>query len=534
MTGKIQLKQEKKQLSTYEELSEIWDMAWKVSVATLCRLSLSTIDTAFLGHLGTAQLSAAAVANVFMFVPQVFMYGCAVSLNTLCGQAYGAQNYELVGIWLQISIIFLTIMSIPVIVFFFYIENLVALFIEDPEVVHLAGTFARYSALTVWPTCIYCAVRQYFQAQSVVYPATVTSVMSVGVNIIGNFILIYGIGSWKGLGFIGSPLATFFAAIFQNTAFWLYTCWWHELHKKTWKGWSLECLSAIRISRFCRLAFSLTLKIALDEWVYSCISFMASLIGPIYVASMGILNGLWGLLFAFYWGFGCPTQIRTANYLGANEPENAKRVARLGLVLGFMSAVVAGLFMIFFRYQVAHLFSRDDAIVELIVHTMPYFVLAVLASSIMLILSATLEAMSRATLLAVVTACGSWLFTLPASYLFGVYLDWRLEGMWFASFCGEFTKMLIYTFYVLTTDWEEMARQAMEQSEATGPLLQSEDDVNEDSMLERVMALQATPGRMFSPDFITSPKLGARIATPEIRKRRNSKVRTQSYGSVNA
>ena len=31
----------------------MWDMAWQVAVATLCRLSLTTIDTAFLGHLGT-------------------------------------------------------------------------------------------------------------------------------------------------------------------------------------------------------------------------------------------------------------------------------------------------------------------------------------------------------------------------------------------------------------------------------------------------------------------------------------------------
>ena len=79
---------------------------------------------------------------------------------------------------------------------------------DDPEILALADTYARYSALSVWPTCAYCALRQYLQAQEIVNPATIVAGSSVGVSVLANYVLIYGFAGYGALGFIGCKLTT--------------------------------------------------------------------------------------------------------------------------------------------------------------------------------------------------------------------------------------------------------------------------------------------------------------------------------------
>lgn len=110
--------------SAIEEACSIWNMAWKVSLATFCRIALGTIGTAFVGHLGKNELAAAALAGIWISGTQILVSGFSVSLCTLCGQAYGAKNFQLVGVWLQLGLAFVTVACIPVIISFFYVDKL--------------------------------------------------------------------------------------------------------------------------------------------------------------------------------------------------------------------------------------------------------------------------------------------------------------------------------------------------------------------------------------------------------------------------
>jgi MATE family multidrug resistance protein len=65
------------------------------------------------------------------------------------------------------------------------------------------------------PTTIYMALRQYMQAAEIVTPAAIVSGGTVAVNIGLNQLLIWGVGAWPGLGFVGSPVATPMSMVFQ-------------------------------------------------------------------------------------------------------------------------------------------------------------------------------------------------------------------------------------------------------------------------------------------------------------------------------
>uniref|UniRef100_K3WFX8 Multidrug and toxin extrusion protein n=1 Tax=Globisporangium ultimum (strain ATCC 200006 / CBS 805.95 / DAOM BR144) TaxID=431595 RepID=K3WFX8_GLOUD len=482
--------------SNYEEGCAIWNMGWKVSLATFCRISLSTISAAFLGHLGSNELAASALASIWTNGVQILIFGFAVSLCTMCGQAYGAKNYELVGIWLQLGLIFLTLFSIPVMISFFYVDHLLSFVTDDLEVLHLADTYARYLVPTVLPQAVYCALRQYLQAQEIVTPATIISILSVGVCLASNYVFIYGFGPIPALHFIGSPIAQCVASWFQPTALWVYAFWYKGYHKKTWYGFKIsECLQWSRVKYFISLSLGMTLNLALDEWVYNVVSSLAGSLGAKDLAANSVMFNLWGLIFGVYWGFGLPTQVRAANFLGANEPALAQQTLRVGFVLGGIAAALSALCVYLFRASIISVFTPDLEVAATINQTLPVFCLAVFVSGLHIIMAAVVEAMSLASTLVRITCTGSWLVMLPISYLLGIVWHHGLRGLWWGSVCGETTKFVLMASALLRIDWYEMARRAVERSEGGAAVLLDESELEEDVEM-RVSFMGATTPTM--------------------------------------
>ncbi|KAL4158927.1 hypothetical protein PRNP1_004701 [Phytophthora ramorum] len=453
-----------------EESCAIWNMGWLVSVTTFCRISLTTVSTAFLGHLGSKELAASALASVWTNGVQMLIFGFAISVCTLCGQAYGAKNYALVGVWLQLALIFITLLSIPVMISFFYVDIVLRLVTDDVEVLLLADRYARYLAPTVLPQAIYCALRQYLQSQEIMEPPAVIGVASVGVSLVTNYVFIYGCGPFPALGFIGAPIAQSVSSIFQPVALVMYGFWYKGYHRKTWAGFDLAaCMQWERVRTFVSLSVGMTINQALDEWVYNVISALAGSLGSVKLAANSVLFSLWGLTFGIYWGFGLPMQVRSANFLGANRPAAAKQTLYVSTLLGGITTFVCALLTYIFRAPIIGFFTEDPVVAADINSTMPIFCLAVFLSGLHIIMSAVVEAMSLAATLIAITTAGSWLTMLPTSYVLGLAWDWELHGLWWGAVCGEIVKFSLMVLTLWRIDWREMARRAVRQSERTVP-----------------------------------------------------------------
>jgi MATE family multidrug resistance protein len=503
-----------------EEACAIWSMGWQVSVATFCRISLSTISTAFLGHLGSDELAAGALAGIWTNGVQMLILGSATSICTLCGQAYGARNLLLVGVWLQLALLFLTVLSVPVIVSFFYVDRILGAVTDDARVLSLASTFAKLVAPSVLPQGVYCALRQYLQAQEIVAPATVISIATVVVCLLTNWVCIYGCAplGLPALGFIGSPIAQSISSTFQPVALVVYAFWYKQHHVSTWPNAPRidlrACLQPERVRAFASLAAGMTLNFALDEWVYNVLAAIAASLGSARLAANSVLFNLWGLIFGVYWGFGLPTQVRVANFLGANAPKLAQRTLVVGFVLGGVAAAAAAVAVFVFRAPLIALFTPDPVVGGLIEDVLPIFCSAVFVSGLHIILAAVVEAMALASTLVAITLTGSWLLMLPLSYVFGIALHGGLDGLWWGSVCGETAKFLLMAGALARLDWREMARRAVQQAEADAVADAVSGDEAARLLLDRKEMQQDVALRSAMATAPVTPTVAAMLSTP--------------------
>ena len=208
-------------LSTSAELSTLLTIAYPIALSILCRTAQGLTDLSFLGHLSTDALASSSAALLVMNLTSAILYRAfGTAVNTLCAQAYGAENWELVGVWLQLSVVLNTLATIPLSISWWFTGDFLRLIGVEESLAVSASIFARWSIWSVWPILIYECLSRYFQAQGVVLPALVINFVLVFTNIFLNWLLIFGAGGWGGLGYVGSPLATAACKWILLIAFW--------------------------------------------------------------------------------------------------------------------------------------------------------------------------------------------------------------------------------------------------------------------------------------------------------------------------
>merc|ERR1719384_2539315 len=125
-----------------QEMAQMAGTAVQLSSTRIVRILLTTIDSAFLGHLGTQQLAGVALSAMWQGVPSTFVQFVIQALTTLAAQARGAGNNKLVGEWLQAALLIAVVGCIPVMCIFWNVHSMVAITMDDEETVEYARKFS--------------------------------------------------------------------------------------------------------------------------------------------------------------------------------------------------------------------------------------------------------------------------------------------------------------------------------------------------------------------------------------------------------
>lgn len=118
----------------------------------------------------------------------------ASALETLCGQAYGAQQYQKLGTQTYTAIFSLFIVCIPLSILWMYLGRILALIGQDPQISQEAGLFATWLIPALFGFAILQPLVRYLQMQSLIIPMLISSCTSICFHILLCWILVYKSG----------------------------------------------------------------------------------------------------------------------------------------------------------------------------------------------------------------------------------------------------------------------------------------------------------------------------------------------------
>ncbi|KAL0742713.1 hypothetical protein Bca4012_084226 [Brassica carinata] len=153
------------------------------------------VSIMMVGHLGELSLSSTAIAVSFCSITGFsLVFILSSGLETLCGQANGANKFEKLGVHTYTGIFSLLLVCIPLSVMWSFMGDILLLVGQDPLVSQEAGKFATWLIPLLFAYAILQPLVQFFQEQSLILPLVVSSISATSCHLVLCWSLIFKFG----------------------------------------------------------------------------------------------------------------------------------------------------------------------------------------------------------------------------------------------------------------------------------------------------------------------------------------------------
>ncbi|CAI0450843.1 unnamed protein product [Linum tenue] len=304
---------------------------------SLLQFGIQMLSVMFVGRLGELHLASSSLTTSIAGVTgYTVMIGMGSALETLCGQAYGAKQYAMLGVHAQRAMLVFGILSIPISVLWIFTGPILGVLKQDPEISAMAGESAPWLIPSILPFGILQSQTRFLQTQGITVPQMATT--AVGC-------LVHGVVCWVlvdklKMGNSGACLAngvTYWVIVIVLAGYIKVS----SSCQETWKSFSLE--GARGVLSFLKLGVPSAFMMCLEFWSFQVFIVLAGLLPDAELeTSMMLIRfviSITGYIFNIYTCFKRSTRI--SNELGAGNPGAARMAVRVVLLLAVSQGLLA-------------------------------------------------------------------------------------------------------------------------------------------------------------------------------------------------
>lgn len=440
------------------EVKRLGYIAGPMVAVNLSQYFLQIISIMMVGHLGQLSLSSTAIAISFCAVSGFsLLFGMACALETLSGQAYGAQQYKQLGLQINTAIFSLLLVCLPVSLVWIYIGEILIFMGQDPLISLEAGKFARmllpalFAYATLQPLC------KYLQTQSLIIPLLVCGCASLCVHIPFCWAMVFK----SGLGHLGAALAIGMSYWLNVILLILYVTY-STACARTRVPISLELFQGIR--EFLRFAIPSAVMICLEWWSFELLILLAGFLPnpELETSVLSICLSTISSLYTIPEGLGAAGSTRVSNELGAGNPQAARLAVGAVMFLTVSGVVIISSIVFASRSVFGYIFSKDKEVVDYVTSMAPLICLSVISDNLHGVLSGIARGCGWQDLGVYVNLGAYYLVGIPVAATLCFWLDLRGRGLWIGIQVGSFLQAFLYSVITSCTNWEEKARKTRE------------------------------------------------------------------------
>ncbi|MED6147391.1 Protein DETOXIFICATION 40, variant 2 [Stylosanthes scabra] len=434
-------------------------------------MSMST--QIFSGHLGNLELAAASLGNTGI---QVFAYGLMLGMGsaveTLCGQAYGAKKFEMLGVYLQRSTILLSIAGIVLTLIYIFSEPILVFLGESPRIASAAALFVYGLIPQIFAYAVNFPIQKFLQAQSIVAPSAYISTATLAVHILLSWLVVYKVG----LGLLGASLVLSFSWWVIVVAQFVYILK-SERCRDTWRGFSVQAFSGL--PEFFKLSAASAVMLCLETWYFQILVLLAGLLPHPELAldSLSICTTVSGWVFMISVGFNAAASVRVSNELGARNPRSASFSVVVVTLISFVLSVIIAIVVLLLRDVISYVFTEGEEVAAAVSDLCPLLALSIVLNGIQPVLSGVAVGCGWQTFVAYVNVGCYYGVGIPLGAVLGFYFKLSAKGIWIGMLGGTVLQTLILIWVTFRTDWtrevEEASKRLNKWNDNKEPLLKN-------------------------------------------------------------
>ncbi|NP_001268037.1 protein TRANSPARENT TESTA 12-like [Vitis vinifera] len=455
----------------WRETVKVWRVAGPLAFQILCQFGTNLVTTVFVGHIGNLELSAVSISvSVIGTFSFGFMLGMGSALETLCGQAYGAGQVQLLGVYLQRSWIILLVSCIILLPIYIFATPILKALGQEDEIADLAGQFTLETIPQLFSLAIIFPTQKFLQAQSKVnVQATICFVaLILDIGMLAVFIFVFGWGTTGAA--IAYDISSWVTAVAQV----VYAISWCK------EGWTGLTWSAFReIWAFVRLSLASAVMLCLEIWYFMIIILLTGHLqnAVIAVGSLSICMTFGGLEVVMFMGMNAAVSIRVSNELGYGHPRAAKYSVFVAVSQSLLIGIFCMVVVLLARDYIAIIFTTNKEMQEAVSHLAYLLGVTMLLNSLQPVFSGVAVGGGWQAMVAYINLGCYYIIGIPLGYLLGYKAKLGVQGLWGGMICGTALQTLVLLFIVYRTNWNREVEQTTERMQKWGGQRIEADDV---------------------------------------------------------
>ena len=425
-------------------------LAYPVMIGMLGHTFVQFVDNIMVGQLGTAELAAISLGNSFVFIGMSIGIGFSQAITPLIAEADGAKKDKDISGIFEHSFLICIILGLVLFLLVFLNRNLLYSMNQPIEVVELASPYLFWVSFSLISIVTFQSFRQFADGLSFTRAAMYSTLVGNVINVILNFVLIFGFWIFPKLGVEGAAIGTLISRLCMLTFIIFYL----KLHEKLSKYIIRFFPTKVQIKRVKKILY-LGLPSALHSFFevafFISAVWMSGFIGKNSQAANQIALNLSSMTYMVALGVGVEAMIRVGNQRGMMNFKKLREVAISTLLLIIIIDIFFCLIFLIFNDLLPLLYldpsdqSNLNDVNEVISIASKLLIVAgvfQLFDGIQAVVLGALRGMQDVNKPAIIIFFSYGILGFPISYFLGFHTSLAMVGIWIGLLSGLFFSSL--------------------------------------------------------------------------------------------
>lgn len=435
-------------------------LSFPVILGLLGHTFVAFADNIMVGQLGTAELAAVSLGNSFVFIAMSLGIGFSTAITPLVAESDGAGNITSGKSALKHGLVLCAGLGFALFLLILLCKPLMYHMSQPEEVVKLAIPYLDLVAFSLVPLIVFQALKQFSEGLSQTkYPMYVTIVANV-VNIVLNYLLIYGSFGFPKMGIVGAAVGTLVSRVVMVVLLWMvfrykkkFAAYVYELHFKV--------IEKKVLKKIVDLGFPSAMQMFFEVAIFTAAIWLSGVLGKNAQAANQIALNLSSMTFMVGMGLGVAAMIRVGNQKGLQDFKALRRIAMSIFLLTFLLEIVFAILFLVFREALPGIYLNTNdllnaadnaAVISITAQLLLVAAFFQISDGLQVVVLGALRGFQDVKIPTFITFIAYWMIGFPVSYYLGLHTELASVGIWLGLLAGLTASavMLYMRFKTLT------------------------------------------------------------------------------------
>jgi multidrug resistance protein, MATE family len=422
--------------STKEKVKLLFILLIPILITQLGMFSMVFFNTIMSGKYNATDLAGVAIGSAIWNPVFTGLSGILLAVSPIAAQKFGEKKNKEVSSVLLYGIYLAVIIAVIVLLIGFFLLNPILDRMNLPSTVRgVAYEYLIGLSFGIIPLFVFNVLRSFIYALGKTRVVMVILLCSLPINFILNYVFIFGRFGFPELGGSGAGYAT-------SITFWLIAGM-TALIIKTKHPFSeyasfsnFKSFSLSKSMEILKIGVPMGLSIFFETSMFAVVTFLISKFNITTIAAYQTALNIVAFLYMIPMSISMAQTVLVGFEVGAGRYKDAKSYAWLGIYLSIVIALIAGLFVVIFRTEVAGFYSNDSAVIMLTGKFLIYALFFMISDAIQATALAALRGYKDVNIAFIMTLIAYWLICLPVGYFLAHQTNLGAAGYWIGLTVG--------------------------------------------------------------------------------------------------